>query len=171
MARSSKSAFTTITDFFYDRIRHRDAWSAGDAETTADFGLFAGHQYALLITYRRNGEGVPSPVWFGLDGRDRLYFGAEAAAPKVSRIRSNPQVLLAPCDFRGKPLGPTVFGTARILDPIETKHAEQLIAANYGTGRKLYQRVLPTTSVYIEVRTGRSAAACNHADGVSGPTR
>src|SRR2546430_13105972 len=34
---------------------------------------------------------------------------------KVKRIRANPRTLIAPCDGRGKPLGPAAEGRARIL--------------------------------------------------------
>jgi hypothetical protein len=34
MGRSSKSRFTRVTDFFYERMRHKDAWSAAQAEPT-----------------------------------------------------------------------------------------------------------------------------------------
>ena len=158
MGRSSKSRFTRVTDFFYERMRHRDAWSAAQAEPTAGFGALAGRKYALLITYRKTGEGVPSPIWFGRDDQDRVYFDTEEVSGKVKRIRNNPQVRLAPCDSRGKPLGPPAVGTARILDPAETTHAEHTIAANYGLARRLYEgtlRVLPVSGVYVEVQPQR----------------
>jgi hypothetical protein len=60
---------------------------------------------------------------------------------------------------RGKPLGPPAVGTARILDPGETSHAERTIAANYGLGRRLYEgtgrRMLPVPVVYVEVQPQR----------------
>ena len=158
MGRSSKSVFTRVTDFFYERMRHKDAWSAAQAEPTAGFGALAGRKYALLITYRKTGEGVPSPIWFGRDDQDRVYFDTEEASGKVKRIRNNPQVRLAPCDSRGKPLGPPAVGTARILDPAETTHAEHTIAANYGLARRLYEgtlRMLPFSGVYVEVQPQR----------------
>jgi PPOX class probable F420-dependent enzyme len=155
MGRSSKSALTKFTDFFYERIRHKDAWAAAHAEPTAGFGALAGHKYALLITYRKTGEGVPSPIWFGRDDQDRVYFDTEDAAGKVKRIRNNAQVRLAPCNVRGKPLGPPALGTARILNPAETTHAEHAIAANYGLGRRLYEGLMPISNVYVEVQPTR----------------
>jgi uncharacterized protein len=59
MAASSKSAFTRLGDFFYERMRHNDAWSTADTEPTSGFASLSGHKYALLISYRRDGEGVP----------------------------------------------------------------------------------------------------------------
>ena len=135
---SSKSALTKFTDFFYERLRHKDAWSTADAEPTTGFASLVGHKDALLITYRANGEGVPTPVWFGRDEQDRVYIHTEYASGKVKRIRRNPEVRLAPCDTRGKPFGPPAMGIARILDPGESAHAERTIVANYGLGRRLY---------------------------------
>jgi PPOX class probable F420-dependent enzyme len=132
MATSSKSAITKFTDFFYEWMRHKDAWSVADAEPTTGFTSLAGHKYAVLITYRKDGRGVPSPVWFGRDERDRVYFDTEEAAGKVKRIRNHPEVRLAPCNLRGKPLGPPAVGIARVLDPAESEYAEHIIAANYG---------------------------------------
>lgn len=154
-ATSSKSVFTKITDFVYERIRHKAAWSAAESEPTSGFGSLAGHKYALLITYRKNGQGVPSPVWFGRDAQDRVYFDTEAEAGKIKRIRNNPEVRLAPCDLRGKPLGPPAVGIARVLGVTESEHAERTIAANYGLGRKLYHTAstrLPVSTVYVEVQ-------------------
>lgn len=155
MATSSKSVFTKLTDFVYGRMRHRAAWSAADADTITGFGSLAGHKYALLITYRRDGRGVPSPVWFGRDERGRVYFDTEESAGKVKRIRNNPEVRLSPCDLRGKPLGPPAVGAARVLGPAEAEYAERVIAANYGLGRRLYTGVstrLPGSIVHVEVR-------------------
>jgi PPOX class probable F420-dependent enzyme len=155
MASSSKSPFSRVTDFVYTRMRHKDAWSVSDAEPVTGFASLADHKYALLVTYRRDGRGVPTPVWFGCDERDRVYFDTEEAAGKVKRIRNNPQVRLAPCDLRGKPLGPPAVGVARILDRDDAEHAEHTIAANYGLGRRLYQGAserLPVSIAYVEVQ-------------------
>jgi uncharacterized protein len=158
MPASSKSPVTKLGGFFYERMRHKDAWSTADAEPTTGFASLAGHTYTLLITYRAGGEGVPSPVWFGRDEQDQVYFNTEEAAAKVKRIRPNPEVRLAPCDRRGKPLGPPAVGIARILDPGESEHAERTIAANYGLGRRLYEGMsarLSVSTVYVEVHPKR----------------
>ncbi len=133
-------------------IRNRRAFDVTEAQTEG-FGHLAGHKYALLVTFRRSGEAVPTPVWFGLDG-DNVYFRSEARVGKVKRIRATPRVLLAPCDARGKPRGPAAEGTARILAPGEEERAETALQANYGLGRKLYEGVamnLGPEGVYVEV--------------------
>ena len=69
------------------------------------FEHLRGHKYCLLVTYKRSGEPVPTPVWFGL-GDGKLYVRSEAGVAKVRRIRNDPRVRVAPCTVRGKPLGP-----------------------------------------------------------------
>lgn len=139
--RNAGSRMSAAFDYFLLRIRHRDAWSSEAAETTRPedgFESLRGHKYCLLTTFRKSGEPIPTPVWFGLaDGK--AYIGSDGAAAKVKRIRSNPQVRLAPCSARGKPLGSAVEGRARVLAPNESERAERALAANYGLFRKLLE--------------------------------
>jgi PPOX class probable F420-dependent enzyme len=143
---------TSPANRFYDRIRHGAADRASETSAVAGFDHLRGHKYCLLITYRRDGREVPTPVWFGLAG-GRLYVRSDADALKVRRIRSNPRVRVAPCTARGKPLGPPADGTARLLDQsADADLAERALEANYGLGRKLYRRTLSTAdATYIEV--------------------
>ncbi len=156
MPGSQRSRITAVTDFFYLRMRHRDAWSSAEAGTITPehgFASLRGHKYRLLTTFRKSGEPIPTPVWFGLaDGK--VYLRSEEAVGKVKRIRSNPRVRIAPSTLRGKPLGPPAEGRARILAPDESERAERAIAANYGLLRKLYERGgnrLPIDRVSMEV--------------------
>jgi hypothetical protein len=72
-------------------------------------------KYLALTTYRRDGTAVSTPVWFASDGR-RLLVWTDATSGKVRRIRSNPRVMAAACDVRGRPRSPAVTGTARLLE-------------------------------------------------------
>ena len=92
-------------------------------------------KYLLLTTFRRDGTAVPTPVWVVDDG-DRLYAWSAANAGKVKRIRRDDAVLLADCDFNGKTSGPSIPGTARLLDADGTERVRELIKRKYGfTGR------------------------------------
>jgi PPOX class probable F420-dependent enzyme len=102
-------------------------------ETTkaADFETLRKHQFISLTTFRKNGVGVPTPVWFALvDGK--LFGTTQAQTGKVKRIRNNPRVSVAPSTARGEVLGEAVEGIARVLDPSEFKHAEDALKKKYG---------------------------------------
>jgi uncharacterized protein len=139
-----------VSSRFYDAMRSS---KARDGESTAGgFEHLRGHKYALLVTYKRSGEGVPTPIWFGLDARGHAYVRTGEQAAKVKRIRNDPRVKLAPCTVRGKPLGPYAQGTARVVTPEEVGDAEQAIQENYGLGRTLYERSAASFEAhYIEV--------------------
>ena len=139
------------TNRFYLRIRHPQAWEA-DRAGRASFESLAGHKYLLLHTFRKSGEAVPTPVWFGLaDGK--LYFRTYADAMKVRRIRNNPRVLVAPCDIRGKPKGELIEARARVLPAAEEPAAEKAIQSNYGLFRRLYESgfAMKVEGAYVEV--------------------
>jgi PPOX class probable F420-dependent enzyme len=140
---------------FYDRMRDPASAVAAEGGATAQgFDALHGHKYCLLVSYRRSGEPVPTPVWFGLDGRGRLYIRTESDAGKVKRVRTNPQVLVAPADVRGKPLGPLAAGSARVLEREEHAGAERILQSNYGVGRRIYEAVLGARgdgNAYVEV--------------------
>ena len=146
---------TSLPNRFYHWIRDPSAHSlAKEEQTVQGFEHLQGHKYCLLVTYRRSGEAVPTPVWFGLHDQ-KLYVRSERAVAKVKRIRNDPRVRVAPCTVRGKPLGPPVEGRARVLDqPGDEQEAEAALNANYGLGRKIYEgagSALGGETVYLEI--------------------
>ena len=139
---------------FFDRMRHREAFRVAEQLPTAtDFEQFEGHHYCLLVTYRRSGEPVPTPVLFGLrDGK--LYLRTDAATAKVARMRNDPRVLVGPANSRGKPRGPLACGTARVMSIDENDAAYAVLKQNYPPMQRLGERmidVLPIEMAYIEV--------------------
>ena len=157
MARAKRSRITAVTDFVYLRMRHRDAWRSADTAPVAwanGLDSLHGRKYCLVTTYRKSGEAMPAPVWFGVGDNGHVYFNTEEAVGKVKRIRNDPRVRVAPATVRGKPLGPPIEGRATVLPADESDAAERAIAANYGLGRKLYEAVghrLPIGTVYVEI--------------------
>jgi PPOX class probable F420-dependent enzyme len=98
-----------------------------------------------------SGEQVPSPLWFGT-GNGKLYFQTGVSAPKVKRIKHNPEVRVAPSTSRGPPLAAPFVGTARVVPPDEEAEAERWLQANYGIGRRLYTGLSDrVANVYVEV--------------------
>ena len=117
-----------VGNHFYDSIRSGKAREA--AATTEGFAHLAGHKYALLVTYKRSGESVATPVWFGVDDAGVLYCRTGKLAAKAKRIRNDPRVKVAPCSVRGAPRGSFADGTARIVDAAGEGHAEEAIQSN-----------------------------------------
>ena len=156
-AEKKRPLFTRLSDKLYLRLRHRDAWASASAEPVdpaRGFEPLRGKQYALLTTFRRSGEAVPTPVWFGVGDDGKLYIRSERDTGKVKRIRNDGRVRVAPSNFRGKPLGPPVEGQARILPPEEEERAERAIQSNYGRFRRIYEGAgdrIGIDAVYIEV--------------------
>ena len=123
-----------------------------------DLGAFAGHQYCLVVSRRKDGTSVPTPVWFGSDG-EGLYFRSRAGSAKVRRIRRNPKILVVPCDEKGAPLGEAVDAVAERLGESEKVLAERCIRANQGFDRRFYMRFFstpPDDEAYFRVRPARS---------------
>jgi PPOX class probable F420-dependent enzyme len=146
---------SSLPNRFYHWIRHPSARSlAGEERMASGFEHLLGHKYCLLVTYKRSGEAVPTPVWFGLAG-GRLYVRSEADVAKVKRISNDPKVLVAPCTVRGKPLGPPAEGRARVLEQDDDQEtAERALQANYGLGRRVYEGAggaLGIEAVYLEI--------------------
>ena len=142
---------SSLFNRFTDGIRHREAFGVATAQATG-FEHLRGHKYALLTTFRRSGEAVPTPVWFGLGDDGRVYVRSETEVGKVKRIRRDARVLLAPCTVRGRPRGPAAEGRARVLPAEESDRAERALQANYGLGRRLYERAgVADDLVYLEI--------------------
>jgi hypothetical protein len=91
---------------------------------------FANAKYINLETFRKNGAGVRTPVWFAQEG-STLYVYSAPDAGKVKRIRNNPKVRVAPCDVRGNLRGAWVDGQARICNEVEAEHAQELLRKKY----------------------------------------
>lgn len=99
------------------------------------FDRLAAGKYLLVTSYRKDGTGVPTPVWVVRDD-DALGIWTAADAWKVKRIRRRPDVLVGPCDARGNPRGRQIPATAEICDAPTTARYRRLIAGKYGlTGR------------------------------------
>ena len=140
---------------FYDRMRSpKAAEAAGQPGQTGDFGSLRGAKYTLLVTFKRSGEPVPTPVWAGLGENGRLYVRTEPDSAKVRRLRNNPHVRVAASNVRGKPSGPVIEGHARVVPPDDEDYAERALAEHFGLGRRIYESTVGAAAgpmIYIEV--------------------
>jgi PPOX class probable F420-dependent enzyme len=91
---------------------------------------FAGQKYISLETFRKNGQGVKTPVWFVLHN-EALYVYTEADSWKVRRIRNNPHVRIAVCTVRGDVKGPWVEANASLVEGDERRTANSLLDRKY----------------------------------------
>jgi len=114
---------------------------------------FAGRNYISLESFRKNGKGVAVPVWFAEED-GTLYVYSEAASGKVKRIRNNPRVRVAPCDMRGRVKGDWVDATARILEGVEARRADDRLNAKYRFQERLlgfFARFRPRPRAYLAI--------------------
>lgn len=95
-------------------------------------------KYVSLVTFRRDGRSVATPVWFAAMGNE---FGVitETNVGKVKRIRNNPRVTVQVCDYSGNvvPAGdpkaqPVLEATARLVTGNEAVAVRRAIAKKYG---------------------------------------
>jgi len=95
--------------------------------------------YIAIETFRKNGVGIKTPVWFTTDG-DKYHCWTGADSGKVKRIRNNAQVNLAKCDSRGTLESEWVSARAQVLDnPVDVKTQTQRMAKKYGIMYRLFQ--------------------------------
>ena len=87
-------------------------------------------KYLSLTSFRRDGTGVATPVWF-VEAGGRLLVETDAASYKVRRIRRDPRVTIAPCTATGRLRGTPVPAWAELLPDTEVAHVEQLMARKY----------------------------------------
>ena len=93
----------------------------------------------LLETRKRDGTWVGTPVSIVVDG-DRAYFRSYDAAGKAKRLRNFPEVRVSPSTWRGRPTGPAVAGTTRLLTEEESTRVRALLAAKHPL---LHGRLVP----------------------------
>lgn len=102
-------------------------------------------KYINLETYRKNGQGVRTPVWFvesGSDDSRKLYVRTSDDTGKYKRIRNNPSVQIAPCDIRGRVKGKWVKGEARIASEEVKLKAFKMLEKKYGIMYKMTRMFL-----------------------------
>lgn len=101
---------------------------------------FCGEKYLNLETFRKDGRGVKTPVWFAEEGGE-LYARTFSKMGKVKRLRREGRVRIAPCDARGEPKGDWVDAEARIVGGSsgEALRANRLLNAKYGLAKRLME--------------------------------
>ncbi|MBH0131230.1 PPOX class F420-dependent oxidoreductase [Salinibacterium sp. NK8237] len=127
--------------------------------TSPDFAALAAETYISLITFRKSGDAVATPVWVVGDG-DRLLVTTAPHSGKVKRIAHTGRVELTPCDMRGSITegAETVAATASVRSDAETLDAMHVaLKKKYGakySAIRLAQKLRGTAdqSVAVELR-------------------
>jgi PPOX class probable F420-dependent enzyme len=105
------------------------------------FDPLQGQKYINLETFRKNGQGVRTPVWFAGEPEqgvpEKLYVYSTANTGKAKRIRNSSRVRAAPCEVRGKLLGEWIEARAEVVIGAEAEHAMKLLNKKYFPWRQL----------------------------------
>lgn len=102
-------------------------------------------KYVSLVTYRKTGAEVRTPVWIApYDGKHYVF--SEAKAGKMKRLNNNGSVKLALCDMRGAILDDTwVEGQATVVDDAT------LLKNVYGSFTQKYGWVMRVTDFFSKL--------------------
>ena len=86
MPSTAVSAMSKLMFRGMDKLRHREAFDIGEP-TATDFAGFDRARQIVLVTFKRSGEAMPSPINHGVaDGK--LYVRTDASTGKVKRLRN-----------------------------------------------------------------------------------
>lgn len=119
-------------------------------QTAAELPVVPG-KYLSITSFKRDGTGVATPVWF-VQEDGRLLVHTDANSGKVKRIRRNPQVLIAPCTATGRLLADPLPAQAELLPAAEVSRVERLIAAKYRIDLLV---IRPIRTLQAALRRGR----------------
>ena len=108
-----------------------------------------------MTSFKRDGTGVATPLWFVSDGR-RLFALTDLHSAKVRRMRRNPHVLVASCRGDGKLRSKPVAARVRVLTATpELERVQKLLIKRYKIS---YRLVMLIYRLGRRLRGQRSAA-------------
>lgn len=93
--------------------------------------MFEDQKYISLETFKKNGSGVKTPVWFVMhDGI--IYVTTMDSSWKVKRLKNTKLVRITPSNFKGTPKKEWIEGQAFFGSESELKLAMSLRKKKYG---------------------------------------
>jgi PPOX class probable F420-dependent enzyme len=110
-------------------------------------------KYVSLVSYKRDGAPVATPMWFVADG-ERLLVSTDAHSAKVRRIRRNAEVTIAACRPSGRVTGEPVAAKAEVLPASEHERAQKLLERKY---RLDFILILPVYKLVQRIRGNRQS--------------
>ena len=128
------------------------------SQTAASLAILPGvaladARFIDLVTFRRTGEPVGTPVLFAQVG-DRLLVRTAHDAGKLKRIAHTALVEVTPSDQRGRHVGATLSGSARVLGPDAVRPTLDRLHAKHRVAGPLFsalRRVRGQRDVIIEI--------------------
>lgn len=91
---------------------------------------FDKQQYMNIETFRKNGQGVKTPVWFAQDGETLLIWTASDSG-KAKRIRRDGHVRITPSTGSGESTGEWISAKA-IVDESAANYVAEQFKKKYG---------------------------------------
>jgi uncharacterized protein len=105
---------------------------------STNFEALKNEKYISLVTFKRNGDRVATPLWFAADA-GKLFAYTNLDSGKVKRIRNGAKVEVAPCTMKGVTTGAYVAGTATILDETQSSYVHGLLNRKYTWQKRLME--------------------------------
>lgn len=104
----------------------------------ATLNQFQKQNYLNIETFRKNGQGVKTPVWF-VEDDGTIFVRTIADSGKVKRIRRNSLVKITSCKVDGTPLGDWVLANAHEeVDAEIERKVNRLLNKKYGLMKKMF---------------------------------
>jgi len=98
----------------------------------ANVAQFNDQQFLSLETFRKNGVGVKTPMWFAQEG-GVFYLWTVGTSAKVKRIRNDARVKIAPCKRFGEVTGEWVEANASVDEsPAAVLRVQELLRRKVG---------------------------------------
>ena len=93
---------------------------------------FEKQQYLNIESFRKNGQGVKTPVWF-VEDEEALHVWTQADSGKARRIRRDGTIRVAPSTGSGEPVGEWVSAQAKTDEsPEAIKNVTKMMKKKYG---------------------------------------
>jgi PPOX class probable F420-dependent enzyme len=94
-------------------------------------------RYLSVTSFKRDGTGVATPLWFVTDG-SRLFALTDLHSAKVRRVRRDPHVLIASCRADGKLRNQPVGAHADVLTATsDLERVQRLLTERYKVSYRL----------------------------------
>lgn len=121
----------------------------------------SGEKYIALTTYRKNGEGVTTPVWVNAVSDGRIGFWTAMGSGKTKRMKNNARVTVQASDARGR----AKKGSAPLNGTAEMIQSGPLFDEVTASGKKKYG-IMVTISKAMGGLLGQRKAGQTYADTV-----